>query len=382
MPPEQYGLPVGEDEKGWTALSQSGVDATPIGGEMSGTTAGPPYHERTIVFRTEDGIDLNVINVRGPNKPTKGPVILAHGAGVRANMFRAPVATNIVDYLVQRGYDVWLENWRASIDVKPTNWTLDLAARFDHPMAVRTVMRETGADSLKAIVHCQGSTSFAMAACAGLLPDVETIISNAVSLHTIVPRWSHFKSRFLLPAMHGFLRGYNPAWGEHPPNAIGRAILAGVKLSHHECDQTVCKLVSFTYGTGRPALWRHQNLNRQTHEDFIPREFGFVPITFFDQISRCVSAGHLVSYRHMEGLPDDYLAQPPSTEARWVFLSGAHNKCVLPESQTRTYEWFDKQRPGFHGVHVFDDYSHLDIFMGQSASQDIFPVIERELEAS
>ena len=79
-----------------------------------------------------------------------------------------------------RGYDVWLENWRASIDLAPNEWTLDQAAVHDHPDAVRKVVEETGADELKAVIHCQGSTSFMMSAVAGLVPEVKTIVTNAV----------------------------------------------------------------------------------------------------------------------------------------------------------------------------------------------------------
>ena len=105
-----------------------------------------------------------------PSAATRGPVLLVHGAGVRANIFRAPVQTTIVDYLLDRGYDVWLENWRASIDLKPNPWTLDQAAVYDHPYAVKTIVRETGCREIKAIIHCPGSTSFTMAAVAGWCP--------------------------------------------------------------------------------------------------------------------------------------------------------------------------------------------------------------------
>jgi len=44
-----------------------------------------------------------------------------------------PVKTTLVDTLVERGYDVWLENWRASIDLPPNRWTLDQSRRYDHP---------------------------------------------------------------------------------------------------------------------------------------------------------------------------------------------------------------------------------------------------------
>ena len=47
--------------------------------------------ERIVPFTTEDGKQLNLINVRGEREPTREPVILVHGAGVRGNIFRAPV---------------------------------------------------------------------------------------------------------------------------------------------------------------------------------------------------------------------------------------------------------------------------------------------------
>ena len=43
--------------------------------------------ERLVQFTTEDGLRLNLVNVRGDREP----VILVHGAGVRSNIFCAPV---------------------------------------------------------------------------------------------------------------------------------------------------------------------------------------------------------------------------------------------------------------------------------------------------
>ena len=106
---------------------------------------GTPTRERVVDFRADDGLPLRLTNVRGEHEPSRGPVLLVHGAGVRANIFRAPVGTSVVDALVAQGYDVWLEDWRASIDLPPNDWTLDQAARHDHPAAVRTVVAETGA---------------------------------------------------------------------------------------------------------------------------------------------------------------------------------------------------------------------------------------------
>ena len=97
-------------------------------------------------FIAGDGMPLNLLHLRGRQPATRGPVLLVHGAGVRANLFRPPTDTTIVGALLDHGYDVWLENWRASIDFPPNPWTLDKAALYDHPKAVETMVRETGAD--------------------------------------------------------------------------------------------------------------------------------------------------------------------------------------------------------------------------------------------
>jgi hypothetical protein len=335
--------------------------------------------ERVVSFRTRDGFEENVINVRGSSKPEKGPVLLVHGAGVRANIFRAPSGGNIVDALVGAGYDVWLENWRASIDLEPNEWTLDQAAIYDHPTAVETVRRDTGAEEVKAIIHCQGSTSFMMSAVAGLVPAVTTVIANAVTLHPVIPRWSRLKISYALPFVERFTDYLNPQWGVHAPGVTPKILNGIVQATHHECSNPVCKQVSFTYGSGFPALWRHENLNDETHE-WLRGEFAHVPMSFFDQMRRCVAAGRLLAAEANDELPRDFVAQPPRTNARFVFFAGRENRCFLPESQVESFHWFDHQQPGRHSLHELPGYSHLDVFMGKSAHRDVFPLMIEELE--
>jgi len=332
-----------------------------------------------IPFTAGDGFECNLLHVQGDHPPTRGPVLLVHGAGVRANIFRAPVETNIVSYLVDAGYDVWLENWRASIDLRPNEWTLDKAALYDHPKAVEKVVAETGASSIQAIIHCQGSTSFMMSAVAGLIPQVSTIVSNAVSLHPIVPEKSRIKG-VIAPPMVGLLTRYIDAqWGVSAPGIFPKLLTAYVKATHRECDNIVCKYSSFIYGTGHPTLWRHANLNAATHE-WVKQEFAQCPLTFFRQMRECIQKGHLISYDGFLDLPDDYVALPPQTDARIAFFAGEQNECFLAESQVRSFNHFNAYRPGYHSLHVIPGYGHLDIFMGQNAARDVFPKMIAELD--
>lgn len=334
--------------------------------------------ETVVPFRAGDGFTCNLIHVQGPKPASREPVILVHGAGVRANIFRAPVDATLVDVLVHNGFDVWLENWRASIDLPPNEWTLDDAAVLDHPAAIRTICEQTGSDSLSAVIHCQGSTSFMMSAVAGLLPEVKTILSNAVSLHTMVPAFSAFKLNCVVPMIRTFYPFLNPQWGLQARRLRERVLVDIVRFTHHECDNMVCKFASFTYGTGFPVLWRHENLNDAIHE-WLKQEFAHVPLTFFSQMAKCVRRGNLISLGKYQQLPEDFCAGAPRTDARFVFLTGDRNVCFLPESQRRSHDFLGRFRKGFHSLHTFPGYGHLDVFVGKNAFRDTFPVMLDEL---
>ncbi|MEV7280594.1 hypothetical protein [Streptomyces sp. NPDC093111] len=351
-----------------------------------GAASGPPdpptvrrdHVTEVLPLAALDGRPLTLVHVRGSRPPTRGPVLVAHGAGVRAELFRPPLRRTFVDALIDAGWDVWLLNWRASIDLEPVPWTLDQAAAYDHPAAVARVLAETGADRLKAVVHCQGSTSFMMALTAGLLPQVETVVSNAVSLHPVVPRLSTFKLARLAPLVSRLVPSLSPAWGDRPVGPLSRALVWGVRATHPECRNTVCRMVSFTYGSGRPALWSHANLDEATHE-WIRGEFAEVPLTFFAQMNRCVRAGQLVSTEGIEGLPRAFAERAPRTDARIVLLAGEDNRCFLAESQQRTYDFLQAHRPGRDALHLLPGYGHLDVFLGRRAATDTYPLILEEL---
>jgi pimeloyl-ACP methyl ester carboxylesterase len=344
----------------------------PAGGQLSSSTSSGSSTDRIVPFTAGDGVSCNLIHVQGTRLPDKGPVLLVHGAGVRANIFRAPTPTNFVTYLLDAGYDVWLENWRGSIDLPPHQWTLDDVALYDHPKAVETVMRETGHDAIKAVIHCQGSTSFMMSAIAGLLPNVTTIVSNAVSLHTLVPERSWLKLEWSTPPVSLLLRTIDAQWGNRSPTLLAKLLTLFVRATHHECDNTVCRYTSFIYGTGHPTLWSHENLDDATHE-WVKQEFGYCPLSSMRQMARCVRQGNLVRYTDTPDLPDDFAAYPPATDARIAFFAGLDNQCFLPESQVRSYNYFNAYRPGYHSLHLIKQYGHLDMFMGHNAVRDVFP---------
>ena len=329
----------------------------------------------TISFETLDGITCNLKHLTG-NNPTKGPVLLVHGAGVRGNIFNPPTKKNLPTALAEEGYDVWLENWRGSIDVKPNQWDLDKVARNDHPAAVRKVVELTGHSQIKAIIHCQGSTSFMMSAVLGLVPQVKLIISNAVSLHPVVPGYSLFKLNLYVPFVKLLFDYLNPQWGLKAPGLKEKLLRQIVKATHREKDTLVGKFVSFTYGAGFPALWRLENLDAATM-DWIQHEFAAVPLTFFTHMTRCVKAGVLVP--NIKGSTETYAPPEIKTDARIVLFAGRKNLCFLSDSQQKSFDYLERISPGRHGLHILENYSHLDVFLGKSAHVDVFPIMIQEL---
>lgn len=333
------------------------------------------HYFETISFEALDGFHCDLKHLISPTA-TKGPVLLVHGAGVSSNIFNPPSSNNIIHALAEAGYDVWLENWRGSIHFEPNEWNLDQVAQYDHPAAVRKIVERTGSKEIMAIIHCQGSTSFMISSILGLIPEVKLIISNAVSLHPVVPFYSKIKLNLLVPLVSKFFKYLDPQWGLRAPDFKSKLILKVVKATHWEKDSLVGKMVSFTYGSGFPALWELGNIDDKT-KDWIQYEFAHVPLSFFSHMQKCVKSGALV--RNDKGA-GGYTEKAPMTTARFVLFAGKKNKCFSPKSQENTYEYLNKLQPGLHKLYLLDDYSHLDVFFGKNAHKDVFPKMINELE--
>ena len=333
----------------------------------------PGLRRRILGVRTEDGRQLTLHHIRGEAEPTEGPVLLA----ARHGRAREPVP---------RRADPALDRRRAR--GRRLRRLARQLARLDRPARVRLharrgrALRPPGADrgrpardraqTLKAVVHCQGSTSFALACAGGLVPEVTDVVSNAVSFHVDVPPLSKLQMQMLLPAAVGRLPRLRPAVDAPArPRCAARLLARGRAPVRRECREPVCQMANYTYGVGGNILWDHANIDPPTHR-WIAREFGWVPTTFFRQMSRCAGAGHLVAASGFDELPDDVVSSPPRNRPRWTFLAGSANRCFLPRSQERSFAWLDSLEPGRHALVEVPGYTHLDLFFGRDAERDVF----------
>src|SRR6187200_1625873 len=120
---------------------------------------------------------------------------MTHGLGVSSAIFTIDtIETNLLEYLFAWGYDVWLLDYRASIELPSSRaqFTADDVATRDYPAAVEKVRALTGADSVQVVAHCFGATTFSCAMLAGL-QGVRSAVISQISTDVIVPSGARLK---------------------------------------------------------------------------------------------------------------------------------------------------------------------------------------------
>ena len=335
----------------------------------------PDLERRILEVRAEDGRLLTLHHLRGDRAPDRGPVYLSHAAASRVNSFyAAPRRPTLADALLDAGYDIYLGNWRGSIDLPPHDWTLDHVAAYDHPALVARVREESGAPRFGAVVHCLGSASFCLSAAAGLVPEVDTVVASAVAFHFQVRPTALLKQRAMLPLAWTFLPGVDSQWGVRAPSAVAAGFARFTSLIRRECPDPVCAMTQYCYGTGPDVVWRHAELDQPTHE-WLLREFGYTPFSLFRQVRGACAEGHVRPTGICDRLPEDVTAAAPQTDARFTLFTGADNRLFAPAGMRRSHRWLDGVDPGRHRHAELPGFGHIDLYVGRRAASEVHPVV-------
>ena len=113
----------------------------------------------------------------------------SHGLGVSSLIFSIDtIDTSLLEYLYAGGYDVWLLDYRASIELPYAceQFTADDVADKDYPAAIAKILELTGKPSLQVVAHCYGAMTFSMAMLRGL-QGVRSIVISQIAAHADVP---------------------------------------------------------------------------------------------------------------------------------------------------------------------------------------------------
>jgi cholesterol oxidase len=308
----------------------------------------------------------------------KGPLMLATGFGMSSHSFLVPtVEQNLTEFLAECGYDVWLFDYRAGIDLPSagTEFTIDDIAREDWPTAVRKVQEETGREDLQAFGHCVGSVSLQMAILAGL-QGIRTAVCAQFPLHPASSVFNMVKAHLHTADVLGTL-GVGVVTPDTRPSlrdeTLDMALRALPMPAEEHCSQAVCRWINAIYG----CTHRHAQLNEATHRA-INDMFGFGNIESMEHLSLMLRKGHAVT--HTGGM--DYFDHPERMAGtRLLLLQGMRNYIFHPAGSFRTWRWLRSQNPmGDFQRKELPGYAHLDAIVGARAAVEVYPLIAEFLD--
>lgn len=360
------------------------------GGIFAGATAfnpdAPPRKKRPLrapapelhTFQALDEVPLLLTRYKGG---TKGPVILAHGLGVSSSIFTIDtIDTNLTEYLVAHCYDVWLLDFRASIDLPASHMesTADDVAIYDYPAAIAKVKQITGAESVQMVVHCFGSTTFFMSMLAGL-QGVRSVVCSQIANNVIAVPMTQGKAFLHLPNVMdklgiGSLTAYTDTHADWKDRLFNEALrLYPVQYKEH-CTNPTCHRITFLYS----LLYEHAQLNEATHEA-LHEMFGVANIRALEHLSLLVRTKHLVNAKGEEV----YMNHLDRLKLPICLIHGAENQCFLPVSTELTFNALrEANGADLYSRHVIPGYGHIDCIYGKNAAQDVYPYMLEHLEAT
>jgi cholesterol oxidase len=325
-----------------------------------------------------DGTELRLTRYEGG---PRGPVLLGHGLGVSSLIFSIDtIETNLVEYLVAQDHDVWLLDFRSSVELPAarSRYDADDVARQDWPAAVAKVRELTGANGVHVVAHCFGATTFSMAVLDGL-EGVSSAVLSQIGPHVSAPLLTRAKAGLHVPTVLDALgvEGLDSdvradrSWLER---LYDQSLRLWPVHEEERCDSPVCSRIAFMYG----PLYRHDQLNDATH-GAIHEMFGVAGIDAFEHLALMVRKDHVVAADGAEVyLPHlSRLAALPLT-----VIHGAENECYLPTSTERTMTALEGLDDAPRARHPVPRYGHIDCIFGKDAWTDVYPKIGAHLDAA
>lgn len=327
-------------------------------------------------YTAADGVEGRLTRYQGGSR---GPVVLSHGFGANPLTFSTDtIETNSVEYLVENGFDVWLQEWRGST-LLPTchgQFNADDVAERDHPAAEARIREITGRQDLHWITHCVGSVTVMMSMLGGWITPA-SLVCSAVGAHPIGPPLTRFKVGARLGSMFRLIHVKRLTTDAYDNESlVERLADFGLRFypipKAERCDQAVCRRLAFIYG----VAVHHPAVDPTTHMA-LHELFGPGNVEMLLHLSEMARQERIVDARGR----NVYLPQLDRLQLPITFLHGQHNLVWIPESTERTYALLvDTFGPANYRRTVFEHHGHQDLMMGAQAVTDAFPALLEHLD--
>ncbi|MEU1498323.1 alpha/beta fold hydrolase [Streptomyces sp. NPDC005732] len=336
-----------------------------------------PARVEEIPFTTSDGVRLALTRVDSGARD-RPAVLLLHGHTASADMFLLPETRNLVDVLLDDGYEPWLLDWRGSrrfpYNETGGRYTYDDVALYDLPEAVSRIRERVGGRPLFVVAHCVGSLTLSLSMAAGLVPGLAGVVSQGV---------------FLTPKLAGRTSLRMTVAGELLRNRVDHIPVDFRKVGLRSrytplfalasrgaaCPDPTCQILhNSAWGSGA-SLFVHENLSDATHDRLAellgPAPLWILPHLRRIELARTVVRWHDTDHRY-RALPPNALDAAARIDAPVLLLSGSENGLWL-DSQRLCHEVLAHREPQLDVSYTeIPGYGHLDTFLGRGAALDVF----------
>jgi cholesterol oxidase len=214
----------------------------------------------------------------------------------------------------------------------------------------------------------------------GGLQGVRAAVVSQIGAHIVAPKMTRLKSGLHVPQLLDSLgvesltteAETHERWWEH---LYDRALQLYPMQAEEHCDNAVCHRITFMYS----LLYEHDQLNEATHDAGLSEMFGVANMRTFEHLALMVLKGKVVRF---DG-EDAYLPHLDRMAIPITFIQGAENNCYLPESTELTFRALQERNgPDLYHRYLIPNYGHIDCIFGKRASEDVYPLILRQLEAT
>ncbi|MGC1995995.1 MAG: hypothetical protein WA704_18930 [Pseudolabrys sp.] len=331
-----------------------------------------PTLER-IDFPARDGSTLCFHHTSGGSR---GTVVLTPGTAMTALTYCLDsVPLNIVEFLVARGLDVWLLDWRTSplLEAHKSPYTLDDVARYDWPAAIELVRKKTGQRQVSVLAHCLSSPTFLLSMVRGYLSSdsIRAMVASQVALHLRFTPVGTAKVKLhldrLLPS--------NDMVHQRPQNKdsnladIAASFMSLILPTTFSCNNRACYRHVATFG----ELILHSRIDSETHAimgDLVPECL----TAFLKDVAAWGRKDSILTEKDLDHL--DRLQLPIH------FISGSENRMFVPESTEASWRFLSEANDeSYYRRTVYQGFGHLDCYFGHGASEQIWPDIANTLAA-
>ncbi|MCX6181861.1 MAG: alpha/beta fold hydrolase [Bacteroidetes bacterium] len=325
----------------------------------------------------DDGEELLLTRYKGGEK---GPILMLHGfSGNRYTFSIDTIDTNAVEYFYQKGYDVWLLDYRLSslVGGSKEQHTLDEVALLDFPAAINKIRAVANVEEIDVLAHCVGSIAMFMALMSGV-KGVRSMVSAQIAIDFKPQLQVKLKTGLHIPTLLeklgvDSLSAYTDTSAGFEEKLYNSFIKLYADHTAEFCTDPSCQRMCFMFG----PLVEHTQMNDATHKATIEM-FGTANITSYKHLSMMIRENKVLKANGA----DDYCAGIANLSFPITFIHGEKNGLFAVDSTHDTYKRLcEANGENLYQHHIINDYGHNDCMYGKNAVNDVFPLILNHFES-